>query len=75
MTFEFIRGKYPVLSDDEWRLVVELLNRAPASVWRIWEGEAQMTGVAQGVGPDGLTRAMRELNSFSESHGLPLPFP
>lgn len=73
--FEDVRRKYPKLTAAEAHRVVELLNKAPAGLRKIWNGEAQMPDVQQGVGPDGLTRPMRELNRFADENALPMPFP
>lgn len=72
---EDVRRKYPKLTEAQANRAVELLNKAPAPLRQIWDGESQMPEVQQAVGPDGLTRPMRELNRFADENALPIPFP
>jgi hypothetical protein len=70
-----IQARYPKLTAAQAKRVVELLERAPAAVTRIWAGEDQMTGKPAKADAHGLTPAMRELNDFADENALPIPFP
>jgi hypothetical protein len=74
-TFDDIRAKYPRLTDEEVRQTVALLNRKPKTFREICESENVMSDTVPEVGPDGLTKPMRECNRFAEEHALPIPFP
>ena len=50
-TFDDLRAKYPDASDTDIREAVRLLNKPVLSIRQIWDSEAQVGTVSQGVGP------------------------
>lgn len=74
-TVHDLRLKYPTFSEEALADAVKLLNGKPAAVRDIWAGEDQVGDRPQAMGPDGLTAAQRDLNTFAEENALPTPFP
>jgi hypothetical protein len=75
MTRDELRTRHQHLSEDELTELEARLARRPQPIEKIWESENDVTDPPQGVGPDGLTKPMRELNRFADENALPVPFP
>lgn len=76
MTRDEMRRRHPDLTEKDLDELEALhASMVPQPIEKIWESENDVTDPPQGVGPDGLTKPMRELNRFADENALPIPFP